>query len=191
MSSPIFDHAVLLDVGDASTRLFPGLTPVFLGNSATGPKLDGSKWLADGQPSPTDAITTELRKEGFSHLIVAIKVRAPARLRVSDGAVGSGYLEGLGFYIDREYEVTDLDRNITSMGFIAPYAYIRLVLIDVQTQKVIAQQRIQVSRVKPTAKSQDGFDPWDSLGAEEKVVLMKVLLNTGISDAIPLLFRPK
>ena len=68
-----------------------------------------------GTASLLEAVRPVLKGVNASYLVLASKYRHDARLQVQDGYVGSGQLEGLGFYVDRLYE----PRRIGTMG-VAP-----------------------------------------------------------------------
>ena len=73
-------------------------------------------------------------------------MRSDARLQLSDGDVGNGYLEGLGFYIDSTLRLEQEGAGRTDKGFISPYVYIQLILLDGRDLREIGTVPITASR---------------------------------------------
>jgi len=135
-----------------------------------------------------DVIAPAAQKAGATHLIIALKNRDDARLRVADGMVGLGKLEGLGFYVDNVMRMTNSETGEGAVGFVAPFAYIRFLLVDLNTRATL---REQVVRESHAVSSQKATVAWDALPAEQKVQLLQHLIRTAVDDAIPeLLGKP-
>jgi len=135
-----------------------------------------------------DVIAPAAQKAGATHLIIALKNREDARLRVADGMVGLGKLEGLGFYVDNVMRMTNSETGEGAVGFVAPFAYIRFLLVDLNTRATL---REQVVRESHAVSSQKATVAWDALPAEQKVQLLQHLIRTAVDDAIPeLLGKP-
>jgi len=135
-----------------------------------------------------DVIAPAAQKAGATHLIIALKNRDDARLRVADGMVGLGKLEGLGFYVDNVMRMTNSETGEGAVGFVAPFAYIRFLLVDLNTGATL---REQVVRESHAVSSQKATVAWDALPAEQKVQLLQHLIRTAVDDAIPeLLGKP-
>jgi hypothetical protein len=129
----------------------------------------------------------ELKGIPASHWILVTKHRAEAQLRIREGTIGSGQLEGLGFYVDRVRTLQDVDTGAMSTGFVSPFAYLRLTLVDAATGKVLKEA---TSIMTTTAIKQSSTSAWDVLTPEEKVDYLEQLIRRGAADAVPKLLAP-
>jgi hypothetical protein len=111
-----------------------------------------------------------------THLLVVAKLREEASFRVREGHIGIGRVEGLGFYVDRLTRIQRTDTLETDTGFLAPFAYYRLLLFDIGKGKVVAEERVTASTMYVVAGSREG-DPWRLVSAEKKVEDLERLLN--------------
>jgi hypothetical protein len=187
--SPVFDHAAIFAAVDALTPLLPASAVSALAVPAAGSLSDPNRLLAEGAIPPESAIVASLRQGGFSHLLLISKYRGLARLQLKDVAVGSGHLRGIGFYIDRDLRTKRSDTEESAHGFIAPYVYIRLTLVDLSTLAVRGERTIAASYTESAARNERGFDPWGALTPEQKVGSLKQLIERNVSAAAPLLVR--
>lgn len=117
------------------------------------------------------------------------KQRAQARLKFASSSVGSGYLEGIGFYIDNSLNTIRVDTQEKSRGMIAPYVYIKLALVDLASLQQIREQVINDSTTRSAAGHAEALDAWGAVTPEEKVSLLQELIRENVSAAIPLLFK--
>ena len=189
--SPVFDHAAIFAAVDALTPLLPASGVSALAVPAAGSASDPNRLLADGAIAPSSAPVGSLRESGFSHLLPISKHRGLARLQLKDLAVGSGHLRGIGFYIDRDLRTKRLDTDEAAYGFIAPYAYIRLTLVDLSTLELRSEQTIAASYTQSAARNERGFDPWGAMSPEQKVAWLKQSIESHVAAAAPLLVRIK
>lgn len=190
LPKPVFDNAVLAAAEDAVFhQLAQDSTVATLAVPARGSGFDPARLLAGGAVSASNALVAALRTEGFTHLLAVTKHRGLARLELADGAVGSGHLEGIGFYVDHDFETTRVGTAESSVGFIAPYAYLRLLLIRLDTLEVQGDRTVTASVVRVAERSTSGLDPWDALSAEAKASMLLDLLQRHVTETVPLLFR--
>lgn len=132
-----------------------------------------------------DAISLQLKDTSPRYLVLITKFRSEARLRLVSGSVGSGKLAGLGFYIDRRLRTKRTDTGESGAGFVAPYAYLAVSLIDLKTGAVIRTSPALESTSYSTARSTNAADPWDALTPEQKVRVLNNLLHRAIDRAVP------
>ena len=170
MPDAAVDRMVVLAVDDAVKRAEPSAKTTLL-VSRRQALYDA---VARAQPNGTEAMFQAVRPvvdsaKGATHIILVTKLRHPAMLRLRDGHVGSGTLEGVGFYLDRgglmlerQWDTSDAER-----GFIAPYAYVRVSLVDLASGKVVAEERVIGSKAHTQGEAMMG-EAWASLSAQEK-----------------------
>jgi len=114
-----------------------------------------------------DDIGATLRQEGATHLLLVTKYRDAAKLKFANGIGGVGDLEGLGFYVDR-MTPTQVGTQ-SSHGYLAPFVYLRVALIDLQTTDVLAQKWTTASRTMSAPNASENSHPWDVLSNADKV----------------------
>ena len=183
----VFDEAAMKVAAAALGKALPATSLATLAVPEPGSDLDPAQFLVDGRISPSHRMVSALRDAGFTHLLVISKHRGPARLRLAEGTIGSGYLRGLGFYVDSTFKTKRLDTLETGTGFIAPYVYIRLALVDLATLQQVRERTITEGFVRSAARNEEGFDAWGAMKAEEKVSALQRLIRSNIEEAVPLL----
>jgi hypothetical protein len=135
-----------------------------------------------------EALEPVVRPAKATHLILASKYRHEAALQLYESKVGSGRLEGLGFYVDRTLRTTTADSGESGVGFIAPYAYFRLSLVELASGKVLRDIPIYASDARTAARSESG-EAWEAMTPEEKVAALERLLKAETARAVPELIR--
>lgn len=126
---------------------------------------------------PASLIAT-LQEQKATRLLLVTKHRAEARMKGAEIDLGSGRVEGLGFYVDR---VTRLRREGTSeigIGYIAPHVYVRLSLVDVADGRVLGTRLVTASQVFVASSADRGADPWDLLDDRAKLQALNDLIQT-------------
>lgn len=181
------DNFALLAVDDAIRQRRPKATAVLM-TSRDATLLEQQEQLSE---RPAEAaqwlapVKEVLQKTQAPRLILVSKARADASFALVEGKTGSGKLSGLGFYIDQEKRLQVVETGNSEAGFIAPYAYLSVSLIDVPTMSVIRQKRVTESTIVPTAQSRDALRPWDAMTAQEKTDAIERLIRRAIGRAIP------
>ncbi len=109
-----------------------------------------------------------------THLLLFTKLRHEARFPLGNYEVGSGMIEGTGFYVDRILMTRMADSSDNARGFLAPYAYFEVTLLDL-TASTIVKSRTVLGRTNYSAARGDSGEAWDALSDTEKVnVLMRI-----------------
>lgn len=158
-----------------------GLTYSAIGETA--PWIDGGKF------NPPPNLLAAITKSDASHLLIFVPHRAPSMLKVKRGSIGSGHLEGIGFYVDRETKMRRSDTGEIGIGFIAPYAYIKLILVNVASGDVEREQIISASSTFSVARNSDSFDPWEALDTKQKVAAIQRLLRNELTKVLPTMLK--
>jgi len=142
-----------------------------------------------GTAALLEAVRPVLRGVDATHLILAMKYRHEARLKVDDGYVGSGLLEGLGFFVDRTYESRHVGTMAAAPGFVSAFAYFKLALLDLASGRVVGEQAVFASETRMGAESASGH-PWDAMSPEQKVAAIDHLIVTETPIAMRKLLAP-
>ena len=124
-----------------------------------------------------------------SHLLLATKLRNDARIPLYDAAVGVGAVAGIGFYVDTDLRLKILESGQAANGVLAPFVYVRLSLIDVQSGEVLREELVREMQTYPTALNPDAAGPWDVLGAGQKIDVLHKLIDKSIGGAADKLVR--
>lgn len=138
-----------------------------------------------------DAIRAALKAQNATHLFLVTKHRDDVAALFSDGTIdGKGKLEGLGFYLDGSVNTTDGATGKSGRGYIAPYAYFSIALVDLATSKLIKKQKIISSwPVSAGVAEKDIGSPWAALSSADKVRLVNKLIDREINRVVPELMR--
>ena len=182
----VIDNTALLAVNQALLRLDPGNKPVLLKAQdaslfvAQVPMLDSG---GDSRPLLT-TLQGMLKGTGATHLILLTKHRAAARLRLHDRMVGSGPLEGVGFYLDGGYETRNLQTNEPGTGALWPFAYFRIELIELGRGEILREARVLGSTPYASARADN---TWKALTGEQKVRALQDLVRLEIERILPTL----
>ena len=193
MPSQVFDVTVMKAVQEALGRSHPGASVAMLRVPAAGSGADPILLFgADGNLAPKNGLVEALRQQGYQYLVAAIKLRANNRVSLaSDMIVGTGELEGVGFYIDQGLAVQRSGTAERVEGIIAPHVYIQLALIDLTVPEIRSVQRVTANGIVSSGSNKEGMDAWGALSSEEKVTAIEQLIRRHVGAAVPQLFGSK
>lgn len=136
------------------------------------------------------AFAAALPPGGADRLLLVLKHRAEARIPIREGVIGLGRLEGVGFYVDSETYLKSATTGNVGQGFLAPFAYVRLVLADAEG-RIIDERRVEAARSFSIGDARDALQPWEVLNADAKVAVLDQLLKAEIEKALPGLLATK
>jgi hypothetical protein len=138
-----------------------------------------------------DAIRTAVKNQNATHLFLVTKRRDDALAQfVRGNSDGKGRLEGLGFYLDGSVTTKVLETGDGGRGFIAPFVYIDIALIEVASSKVIKKEKVVAT--KPVSAGQAAKDvgsPWDALSSAEKVRMVNAIIQDEVARVVPELLK--
>ncbi|HEX3096338.1 MAG TPA: hypothetical protein VHQ02_01400 [Usitatibacter sp.] len=193
LADPALDRAALLAVDTAVKRADPGAKVILLGGRDPAALEAQSRGLgtADAAQAVADALTRRLPATGATHLVLVLKARAPGRFQVDEATADTGALEGLGYYVDSTLIThREAEFALATRGFLAPFAYVDLALVDLATGKVVARREAREAAPRAATQS-DSVDAWDAMPPEEKIRGLQELLRKEADTAVPaLLARP-
>jgi TPR repeat protein len=187
MNSRALDNAAVLAASNAVKRVDARATTVMM--TSNDPKLyELQQRLFEGQDESNallGSVKAMLLGQNATHLVLITKHRGDARLRLAHEYVGSGTIEGVGFYSDSSYAVRDSEKGGLGNGFLAPFAYVRVTLVDVKTMAVIRQRSVEESTTLSNAHAKGSLSPWDILTAEQKVTTLQKIIGAAMDRVVP------
>jgi len=171
-----FDRTVLEVLAGSVPKAQPAAKLSFLAMSAPEAFERQEDWFDGDRVKLPAALRDAVAKEGAGELLLVTKIRGEAAVTDGTTKFGMGKLSGLGFYIDRFTQMSDPERGPVQ-GYIAPYVYVKLSVVDVASFKVTAHRVIQAAVPYTSLKSQEMMD-----------ALQKTLVDA-LGDAVPRTLR--
>jgi hypothetical protein len=174
------DRAVLLAANDKLRELVPGSDPVLL------QAFERTYFDIDaGTAGIIDWIRQLVRKEKgprVTHAVIVTKMQYDGIPALQKPYVGSGTLEGVGFFVGRESPPAGAGPNAGGPGFLAPFAYFRLELIDIAKGAVLREEKVVASR---TFANSHTANPWANLTNAEKIAVLQDIIRRETANAVP------
>ena len=192
IEDPVFDNIAATSAGEAVRKVIPRAELAIL-NSRSPVLFEKQRVLFEeksGSIAIPEAIRTALQNEKATHLILISKHRDFAQVQFSNATDGAGMLEGLGFYLDGATDAYSGDSGGAGRGYIAPFFYAKITLVDVQTSKVIKKQTITAWTTISSARALENLaSPWAALSSAEKVSAINRLIQREIARVVPQLLK--
>lgn len=183
----LLDSTVLVAVNTALTKSDAKIVPLMLKMPSPTVFGDPPKLFEGDRFVPPSMLDATLKQVKASHLLLVTPHRAPVNIQAERDGLGTGMLEGVGFYIDRFSKMQSVQNAQQSIGYLAPYTYYKLQLIDMN-KGVVERQRIVARAVAVVSGKGAGVsDPWDILSSVEKVQVLLNALNETIAATVPAL----
>jgi len=185
LDAKVFDQTAVLAVNGALKRANPSAQPILLEARDASLYSAQAALLEHGGFEPLRKLLAGTKA---THLILITRLRYEAMLQTESGHLGSGPLEGLGFYLDRTKQLVRSDTGQNAVGFLGPFTYFQVSLYDLARRQVVKQEQVVASRTLSAARSPEG-DPWTALSAEDKVRVLQQMLRGEIARVVPPLVR--
>ncbi len=189
MPAPTFDVQALTQTQRLVEKMYPSAELVMLAVPKAGSDSDPVRLLDGGKPVADNPVWKAMQGR-FSHAIVIGKARILTSVRFYDTRADAGALSGLGFFLDYDLSTGKVGEAAVSQGYIAPYANLRLSLVDVGSLTLISERLVNEAVPQSAVVNKEGFDPWGALSAEQKVDYISELIRRGLDKAVPALFTP-
>jgi len=126
-----------------------------------------------------------LAKAGATDLILVIKQRGEPRFAVTTGMIsGPGSLSGIGFYIDTRSLMENTEHRLGGEGFLAPFAYLNVALLDMTSMTVVKSQHgLETTMALPQEK-EAAAHAWDAMTSKEKVDALEHVIRKAVDRAM-------
>lgn len=192
VEDPVFDQAAIIAARRSLLKLLPDAKLQLMTTQDKGLySAQNDMFENPDQHAEDRAYLKDLFKaQGVSHAIVISKFRGVAAIRLANATVGSGLLEGLGFYVDDMIRTLNRSDDTSSRGMIAPFAYVRVRLVEADTLKVLGEGTAKESIViaHPSADS-SGMDTFTKMSAAEKIKNVRTALEQAMDCTLPGVLR--
>jgi hypothetical protein len=154
---------------------------LFAVSEAQSPFFSGERF------TPPADLAAELAKDGVTHVVVISKLRTDSAMQTRDGTqLGTGRVEGLGFYIDYDTEMVNTGSGRHADGFLAAFVSIKASLVDVAQGKVLSSEQVRVSdMVLGVGGDGKAKHPWQAMSPQQKLQALQGLLIEGLGRAVP------
>lgn len=191
IAEPLFDAAALKAAQASIRQIQPGARTVLLMTQDAGLyKAQNAMFeMPDANKADRDYLIGLLKPHDVSHLVLVTKQRGHAYFKLTNGSLGTGLLEGLGFYIDDTTRLRNTDSRDSSSGMLGPFSYIKIRLLDARTLAVVGEIKATKSSIitRPSVEP-SAMDIWTSLPSAEKAGYINALLAEAVTEALaPLL----
>jgi hypothetical protein len=188
----VFEQTALKAIDEAVKRLSPGARPVLLFAQDGRLYTAQEQILDEGGNSlhMLDYMRGLLMGQDVTHLILVSKLRQSARIQLARSLVGSGTLEGLGYYIELPPPPDPKSgKPADGVGFMGPFAYFKITLVDLATSTAVREERVVASNATVETQFKSGVDPWAALPSERKVQLLQGIIRAEVFRVVPRLLK--
>ena len=188
----VFDRIAAAELETLVLRAKPG-TPV-LRALIRDPRLFAlqDKLLTESSESHDMRIALRdlLAKAGATDLFLITKHRGTPMFQMVTGKkAGAGSIGGIGFYIDNQSLIYNTVTKVEDEGFLAPYAYVAVSLLDLGSMRVVKTGNGRETTISIAAERGGALHAWDALTPKEKVdaldLVIRKAIDTGAAGMIP------
>lgn len=177
-----FQADAVMRVAEALQAARPGIKPVEM---PLRPDVQTLPWRTeDGRLVVEPVLADALQRAKVSMLVLVEPLSAPAELKLAELTMGSGRLEGLGFYVDNETPVRRIDNGDRAIGFLGLFAYFRTLVVELPSMKIECMRRSTGSTVVAADRDAPGTHPWQALSVENKISVLRNVLKTELDAAL-------
>jgi hypothetical protein len=183
------DKTVLQAADATLQKIEPGMKPVLLVAKDTALYQAQAELARTGKSSKEllASLGPMLRGSGATHLILVTKLKHEARVQqIKDTLLGSGTLEGLGFYVDTGRTLPNAPQGGPAPSVLGPFAYFRLELIELASGQILREEKVVASR---TFTNPETGNAWMALSNHDKILVLQDIIRRETTNAIPNLVR--
>jgi hypothetical protein len=185
VATAAFDDMAMGAAEDVIKRLKP-VSPV-LRFSIRDPRLFAlqDKLLVDADDSRglREALAKLARDNAVTRLVLVTKRRDDANFPIVTGKIGSGKISGLGFFVDSFTRIRRTQTGEATTGFLGPYAYLSVTIVDVATMSAIRSVPAGESDMELPLNATGAVRAWDALTPEGKVEALERVLRRAVASA--------
>lgn len=128
----------------------------------------------------------------LTHLLIITGSRGSLDARTGDGVtIGRGAVDGIGFYIDTLYTIRNSSTGALSTGLLAPHVQIKVQLMDAASGEMVGEYDVRDAYTYGSPEVQVRADPWTFMPFEEKIRVLREMVEKGISRAMTELLKSR
>ena len=173
------DRAALLAANEQIRKLKPGEEPVLL------QAFERSYFdVSAGTGALVEWIRGLVKDKKVTHAVLITKLAYDGIPDLQKSFVGSRSLEGVGFFVGRTAPPTGADPMGAGPGFLSPFAYFQVTLLDLRTGQVLREER-GLASTAISATNTDSGNPWEALSGTEKVRTLTDLVARELAIVMP------
>ena len=180
------DRAALLAVNDKLREVAPASDPVLL------QAFDRTLFdTGGGMASIIEWVRTTVKDQKgakVTRAVLVTKATYDGIPALQKPYVGSGTLEGVGFFVGRTPPPAGLDPNSAGPGFLCPFAYFEVSVVDLVSGRVLRTERGLASDLI-SASGTDTGNPWDTLSGQQKVKKLTDMVRAEVGIVMPKLVK--
>lgn len=94
------------------------------------------------------AVVDDVAREGVDRIVLIAPLRSEARLQAKSSYLGQGRIGGIGLYVNVTQDMRRVDTGEIHRGFVAPYVYLNVVLLDARSMRVLASHPVHASATR-------------------------------------------
>lgn len=135
-------------------------------------------------------IIQAVQQRRLSHVLLVTRHRADVKLPTADGkTIGRGRVDGLGFYLDPDYQLRDVNTGAVANGALGPHVVLELTLFDTDAAKVVRSHVVDEQFLLGSGEAKAAVDPWSYLSGEQKIALLREALARSLQRVLPELLQ--
>lgn len=182
----LFDGAALQAIQDGIKKLQPQSGISLYANSDSTLVKSAEDLLPGGKLDLPKIFLEGFMQDHATHLVLVTRRRGEANLKLLNGEVGEGRLEGVGYYVDPYMKLVNSKSGNSAIGLMAAYTYLRVTLIDLKSREQVASKNVELSYSFSAAdRAVAGGHVWDSISAQRKIEVINEMIATSIEDTLP------
>jgi len=179
-----FDATALRTIQHMVKDTAPGMGTVLYAVSMPKLAADPTSLFANGKAVIPPGFVATMKKDGASQALLLTRRRGEAILRAYDDDLGTGKVEGVGYYLDRTAHMHNMDTGFSSRGFLAPYVWLQLTRVDLDSGRILAEQAIGDSVVLAANQSQGDENPWQIVPDARKIDQLNEMIEQGVRNSM-------
>jgi hypothetical protein len=172
--------------------------------AAERPQAEVRSYAVGTLPAAEQRIIAQSAKEGalpewmikavqerrLSHVLLITRQLAAVNLRTADQyAVGSGRVDGIGFYLDANASTRNVDTGAVANGHLGVHVVYTLSLMDTDSATVVRSHTVNDQYLVAPPKVIVTTDPWSFLTPAEKIELLRDMIARNTRRVLPELFK--
>lgn len=137
---------------------------------------------ADSAPVLLNSLGQVLAQTKATHLLLISKGRTGADFQLKSSTIGVGKISGIGFYVDESVRLVDTNTQERRRGYVAPFAALKVQLIDLKDRKTIKDVSVDASDLYSGSLS--AKSAWDTLSPADKTRALQSVIEEATQEGV-------